>query len=194
MPDWSRIATRLRVPLGFLFAAAYLWFARPTWSLLALSSVVLIAGLLVRAVASGHIRKNAELATTGPYAYVRNPLYLGSILIAIAFLIAARNGWIAAGAGTMFAFIYIPVVRAEEKYLASVFPGYADYCAHVARFWPRLTPYRASSFNSTASGEAAGPGFSAALYRKHREYNALIGSALVMAVLVVKIVLKILWK
>jgi protein-S-isoprenylcysteine O-methyltransferase Ste14 len=197
MPDWARIATRMRVPLGFLFAAAYVLFARPTWNSLAASSVVLIAGLLVRAVASGHIRKNAELATTGPYAYVRNPLYLGSILIAIAFLIAARNWWIAGGAGAMFAFIYIPVVRAEEKYLGSVFPGYADYCAQVARFWPRLTPYRALDkvpSDRAASGEAAGPGFSAALYRKHREYNALMGSALVMGVLVVKIVLKILWK
>ncbi|HET6841017.1 MAG TPA: isoprenylcysteine carboxylmethyltransferase family protein [Candidatus Angelobacter sp.] len=187
MPDWSRIATRLRVPLGFLFAAAYVLFARPTWSSLTASSVVLLAGLLVRAVASGHIRKNAELATTGPYAYVRNPLYLGSILIAIAFLVAARDWRIAIGACAMFAFIYIPVVRAEEKYLSSVFPGYADYCAQVARFWPRLTPYRASSLDSAASGEGSGAGFSAALYRKHREYNALMGSALVMAVLVVKI-------
>lgn len=185
MPDWSRIATRLRVPLGFLFAAAYLLFARPTWSSLALSSMALVAGLLVRAVASGHIRKNAELATTGPYAYVRNPLYLGSILIAIAFLVAARDWKIAIVACAMFAFIYIPVIRAEEKYLASVFPGYADYCAQVARFWPRLTPYRV--LDKTASDEAAGSGFSAALYRKHREYNALVGSALVMAVLVVKI-------
>jgi protein-S-isoprenylcysteine O-methyltransferase Ste14 len=190
MPDWARIATRLRVPLGFLFAAAYVLFARPRWSSLAASSIVLIAGLLVRAVASGHIRKNAELATTGPYAYVRNPLYLGSILIAIAFLIAARNWWIALAACAMFAFIYIPVIRAEEKYLRSIFPGYADYSAQVGRFWPRLTPYRASFLDRAASGEAAGSGFSAALYRKHREYNALMGSALVMGVLI----LKILWK
>ena len=91
MPSWSRIATRSRVPLGFIFAAAYFWFARPTWISLGAGFAVAVVGVLIRALASGHIRKNAELATTGPYAYTRNPLYLGSIIIAIGFIIAARN-------------------------------------------------------------------------------------------------------
>src|SRR5579884_4433032 len=106
MPSWSRIATRSRVPLGFLFAALYLWLAKPTALSLATGGIIATAGVIVRAIASGHIRKNAELATTGPYAYTRNPLYLGSILIALGFVIAARNWWIAAGALVMFVLIY----------------------------------------------------------------------------------------
>ena len=91
MPSWARVATRARVPLGFLFAAAYLWWARPTWTSLLVGMVVVAVGIILRALASGHIRKNAELATTGPYAYTRNPLYLGSVLIAVGFIVAARN-------------------------------------------------------------------------------------------------------
>src|SRR5262252_2398035 len=93
--SWSRIARRIRVPLGFLFAAFYLWRARPTWLSLSIGAAVAALGIFLRAVASGHVKKNEELATTGPYAYCRNPLYLGSIIIAIGFAIAARDIWIA---------------------------------------------------------------------------------------------------
>src|SRR5689334_2551393 len=105
MPAWARVATRSRVPLGFLFAAAYLWWARPTWLSLGAGFAIALAGLVVRSLASGHIRKNAELATTGPYAYTRNPLYLGSILIALGFIVVARNLWIGIAALGMFTFI-----------------------------------------------------------------------------------------
>src|ERR1700756_3353774 len=98
MPSWSRIATRSRVPLGFAFAAAYVWLARPTWASLLAGFAIALVGIVVRALASGHIRKNAALATTGPYAYTRNPLYLGSIIIALGFIVAARNLWIGVAA------------------------------------------------------------------------------------------------
>ncbi|HJX84412.1 MAG TPA: isoprenylcysteine carboxylmethyltransferase family protein [Candidatus Angelobacter sp.] len=182
MPGWSRVATRLRVPLGFLFAAAYLWFARPRWLTVLVGSGVVLAGLLVRAAASGHIRKNAQLATTGPYAYVRNPLYLGSILIAAGFFVAARNWWIGLGALAMFLFVYVPVIQAEEKYLRANLAGYDAYCAQVSRFLPRLTPYRAGGDANEATM------FSRELYMRHREYNALIGSVLMMSVLILKMV------
>jgi protein-S-isoprenylcysteine O-methyltransferase Ste14 len=183
MPSWSRIATRFRVPLGFLFAAGYLWLAKPSWLLIGAGALVVAAGVAVRAAASGHIRKNAELATTGPYAYVRNPLYLGSILIAIGFIVAARSWWIGLGALAMFLAIYLPVIKAEEDYLRSVFSGYAEYAKHVSRFLPRLTPYQA-----VAGGDGAG-GFSRELYMRHREYNAILGSALMLAALILKITL-----
>jgi hypothetical protein len=143
---------------------------------------VVLAGIMIRTLASGHIRKNAELATTGPYAHTRNPLYLGSILIALGFLVAARNVWIGLAALAMFAFVYLPVIRAEEQYLSSAFPDYKDYAGHVPRLWPRLTPYR------TGGGEA-GSQFSAALYWKHREYNAALGAALMIGALILKMVL-----
>ena len=182
MPSWSRIATRLRVPLGFAFAIVYLWFAQPSWESIVAGSGLVLAGVGVRAAASGHIRKNAALATTGPYAYTRNPLYLGSILIAAGFVIAARRIWIGVAAAAVFAIIYLPVVRAEEKYLRSAFPDYAEYAARVPRFFPRPTPWRAGT-------EGSLPQFSRELYMRHREYNAVLGSALMLAALILKIVL-----
>jgi protein-S-isoprenylcysteine O-methyltransferase Ste14 len=184
--SWSRIATRLRVPLGFAIAAAYLWLARPAWAWMLAGSAFVAAGLALRAAASGHIRKNRELTTTGPYAYTRNPLYLGSILIAIGFAVAARNLWIALAAVAMFLAIYLPVIRAEEEYLRATFAGYDDYARRVPRFFLRLTPYRTAAAGSDGS-------YSRALYLKHREYNAALGSLLMMVALVVKLMWKLMW-
>src|ERR1700739_1984059 len=97
MAEWSRVARRIRVPLGFAFAVLYFWLARPTWRGLALGAVLIVPGLLIRALASGHVRKNEALATSGPYAYTRNPLYLGSLLMGIGFAVAARS-WGGGGA------------------------------------------------------------------------------------------------
>lgn len=183
MPSWARVATRSRVPLGFLFAAAYFWWAKPTWASLATGAIVVALGIVLRALASGHIRKNAELATTGPYAYTRNPLYLGSVLIALGFVAAARNVWIAAGALAMFLFIYVPVIKAEEAYLRSAFPGYVAYAERVPRLLPRLWPYR------NGGAMAGGRNFSSELYLRHREYNAALGSILMIGALVLKMLL-----
>jgi protein-S-isoprenylcysteine O-methyltransferase Ste14 len=183
MPSWARIATRMRVPLGFAFAAGYLWFAHPAWPWIAAGSVFIVAGLAVRAASSGHIRKNRELTVTGPYAYTRNPLYLGSILIAVGFAVAARNLWIAAAAAVMFVVIYLPVIRAEEEYLRSSFGGYDQYSRSVPRFFPRLVPYRAEGMGPEAGG------YSHELYLKHREYNAALGSVLMMGALILKMML-----
>jgi len=182
MPSWSRIATRSRVPLGFLFAVAYLWFARPSWMSLIAGSLAIAIGLGIRTVASGHIHKNARLAVTGPYARTRNPLYLGSMLMALGFILAARNIWIGVAALAMFLFIYIPVIQAEETYLRSKFSEYSEYAAQVPRFWPRWTAYRAGTDDSA-------PAFSWELYMRHREYNAILGSALVLGALILKMVL-----
>src|SRR5205807_8449620 len=121
----------------------YLWFAHPTWISVMIGGLVVVIGLSIRAAASGHIRKNAQLATTGPYAYTRNPLYLGSIVMAIGFIVAGRSIWIGVGAIAMFLVIYVPVIQAEERYLRSAFREYTEYSAQVPRFFPRLTAYRA---------------------------------------------------
>ena len=86
----GRVIRRLRVPLGFLFAGLYLVFARPTPGSLLLGMPLALAGLIVRGWAAGHIVKNERLATSGPYAHTRNPLYFGSFLIAAGFAIAAH--------------------------------------------------------------------------------------------------------
>jgi protein-S-isoprenylcysteine O-methyltransferase Ste14 len=182
VPSWSRVATRVRVPLGFIFAVAYLWFARPRWGWVWAGAALVIGGIVVRGFASGHIRKNAGVTITGPYAYTRNPLYLGSLFIAAGFLIAARNPWIVLAAGLVFAFIYVPVIEAEEKYLMSRFPEYSEYAARVPRLLPRWRAYP-----SKPAGERER--FSRQLYLKHREYNAVLGSALMMGALILKMVL-----
>jgi len=173
--SWGRIARRIRVPLGFLFAGFYFWRARPDWRSLAMGGAVAAVGVFLRAMASGHVKKNEQLATTGPYAYCRNPLYLGSIIIAIGFAIAARDVWVALGIVGLFSLIYIPVIRSEETFLRQQFAEYESYARRV----PRLLP-KAVWFSRLTSG------FSRELYLQHREYNALIGAAAMLAALVVK--------
>jgi protein-S-isoprenylcysteine O-methyltransferase Ste14 len=177
MAEWSRVARRIRVPLGFAFAVLYFWLARPTWRSLALGAVSIIPGLVIRALASGHVRKNEALATSGPYAHTRNPLYLGSLLVAIGFAVAARSLWVAAGLVAMFFAIYVPVIRSEEAFLRERFPEFQEYANEVPRMIPRMTP----AFRNEASAE-----FSMDLYLKHREYNALLGSLALVAALITK--------
>jgi protein-S-isoprenylcysteine O-methyltransferase Ste14 len=175
MRGWKSVARRIRVPLGFLFAAFYFWRARPTWLSLAIGAAVAALGIFLRALASGHVKKNEELATTGPYAYSRNPLYLGSVIIAVGFAIAARDVWVAVGIAALFAFIYVPVIRAEEAFLRAHFAEYDDYARRV----PRLLPH-------TLRLPGLAEGFSSGLYLQHREYNAVIGAAAMLAALVVR--------
>ncbi len=134
---WSRIARRIRVPLGFAFAALYLWLARPTPAFMALSLVLVIPGIWLRAYASGYVKKNTELTMTGPYAFTRNPLYLGSMLIAFGFALASRSIWIALALAVLFAVIYVPVIRSEEAFLRSKFNEFDDYAARVPRLLPQ---------------------------------------------------------
>src|SRR5271166_1820223 len=134
--SWSRIARRIRVPLGFLFAAFYLWRAHPDWPSLVGGGAVAAVGLFVRAMASGHVKKNEQLASTGPYAYCRNPLYLGSIIIATGFAIASRDVWISAGIVVLFVVIYVPVIRSEEDFLRQHFAE--DHEVHRGDF--RILP------------------------------------------------------
>ena len=176
MPEWSRIARRVRVPLGFAFAVLYLWMARPTWTSIAAGTIIAAPGIVLRAFASGHVRKNEELTTSGPYAYTRNPLYLGSLVMAIGFAVAARSWWIGVLLAIYFLSIYLPVIRSEEAYLRQAFPGFEEYARRVPRLLPRL-----SSFGNTAAA------FSWDLYQKHREYNAVLGTVAVMAALVAKL-------
>lgn len=173
--SWGRIARRIRVPLGFLFAVFYFWRARPDWRSLVLGGAVAAAGVYLRAMASGQVKKNEQLATTGPYAYCRNPLYLGSIIIATGFAIAARDLWVAIGIVGLFSLIYVPVIRSEETFLRQQFAEYENYARRVPRLLPKTVWFQGLT-----------SGFSRELYLQHREYNALIGAAAMLAALVVK--------
>ncbi len=178
MSEWSQVARRVRVPLGFAFAILYFWLAHPTWRSLGIGMFLLIPGLWLRALASGHVRKNEALATTGPYAYIRNPLYLGSLLLGIGFALMGRNWWVGLLLVAMFFVIYLPVIRGEEVFLTQKFPEFQAYARQVPRLIPGLRPL--------PKAEGPGGSFSFDLYAKHREYNALVGVTALVALLIIK--------
>ena len=166
--------------MGFVFAAVFLWLARPNWRTMLASLVLVVPGLWLRGYASGYVRKNSELTTTGPYAYTRNPLYLGSMLIAFGFA-AASGSWIVFIAlAVLFAAIYIPTIQSEEEYLRGKFAGFDVYARSVPRLLPRL-------MGGGGGGEAGS--FSGALYRHHREYNSAMGAGAIYLALAIELLL-----
>src|SRR6266849_3724614 len=169
---------RWRVPLGFACAALFLLLARPRlWTLL-VGAAIALPGLALRAWATGHLRKNEALATTGPYAYTRNPLYLGSFVIGLGFTIAAGRLILGLVFAALFLGIYVPVMRVETKTLNELFgEDYEDYAAAVPLFQPRVTAYRT---------EAAKAKFDPALYRRYREYRAAVGLFVAWLLLAIK--------
>ena len=177
---WQKIARRTRVPLGFVVAAVFLLFARPTWTSLAWGLVLILPGLWLRGYAAGYVKKNAELTRTGPYAYTRNPLYLGSMSIAAGFAVAAGRWWLVVLLVTMFLAIYLPTIFSEEEFLRGAFPQFEEYARRVPRLLPRLTPAR------FADAERGIGRFSPERYRHHREYNASIGAAALYVALILR--------
>jgi protein-S-isoprenylcysteine O-methyltransferase Ste14 len=172
----SAFFVRWRVRLSYPLAILVLWFAQPTPRSILWAAPIGVLGLLIRALAAGHLHKQEVLTVTGPYAYTRNPLYFGSAILAIAAGVAAHS-WISAiilcG---YFALFYSIVMRREESELrqrhAAAFDEYAKV---VPLFVPRLTPTKLS-FAATGA-------FSVAQYKKNHEYQAAIGFLLLLGVL-----------
>ncbi|MFN8582837.1 MAG: isoprenylcysteine carboxylmethyltransferase family protein [Gemmatimonadaceae bacterium] len=165
---WSLTAKRLRLPLGFLLSFAYLALVRPTGASLGLGAGIALIGLAVRAWASGHIMKNDRLATSGPYAHTRNPLYFGSFLLAAGFAIAAHWSLLLLVIA-FFVLIYGPTMERERANISGRFPdAYETYQQNVPAFVPRLTPWSDEGAGTTNE-------FSWGLYMKHGEWKALLG-------------------
>jgi protein-S-isoprenylcysteine O-methyltransferase Ste14 len=181
---WQKIARRVRVPLGFVMAAVFGVFARPSWTTLAWSLLLVLPGLWLRGYAAGYVKKNAELTRTGPYAYTRNPLYLGSMLLAAGFAVAAGRWWLVVLLVAMFLAIYVPTILSEESFLRGEFAGFEEYAKRVPRLLPRLTAARFADLSE------AGGRFSAERYQHHREYNAAMGTAAIYAALVLRMWLR----
>ena len=177
---WQRVARRIRVPLGFVTAALYLFelYRRaPLPAAVAWSLALVLPGLWLRGYAAGYVKKNQELTATGPYAHTRNPLYLGSMLMAAGFAVALLSWPVALVLAIGFLVIYVPVIASEERFLRATFPEFDAYCRRVPRLIPRLTPAR------NPAGDRPGR-FVLALYLRHREYNALLGVTLLYLSLV----------
>lgn len=169
-------AARWRVPLGFVVSIAYLVLARPTPVYLAAGSALALAGLGLRAWAAGCLEKSARLATGGPYARTRNPLYLGSSLMGAGFALAGRSLVMAAALAALLIFIYAPVIRREAEFLESKFgDDYRRYAAKVPLFLPRL-----------GQVGVCGESFQWSRYWKNHEYEAALGWAAGIAFLVLR--------
>ena len=170
---------RWRVPLGFACAIVFFAFARPRPLTLLIGILIAVPGLALRAWAVGHLRKNDALATSGPYAYTRNPLYFGSFLIGLGFTVAAGRWFLAIVFVALFVGIYVPVMRVESATLTQLFgERYLGYVNVVPLFLPRLSPYR--------NGATEKNKFDAELYKRYREYRAAIGMTVAWAFLALK--------
>ena len=170
---------RWRVPLGFLCGVLFVVFARPRPQTLAAGGVIAVLGLALRAWASGHLRKNSALATSGPYSYTRNPLYLGSFLLGLGFTVASGQLLLGLLFVALFLGIYLPVMRVEAATLSQLFgQDYTDYARSVPLFFPRLKPYRDARTGATR--------FDASLYIRYREYRAALGLLIAWGLLTLK--------
>jgi protein-S-isoprenylcysteine O-methyltransferase Ste14 len=151
-------------------------FAEPTPARLTAGAIVALAGLAVRAASAGHVDKNRKLATSGPYAYTRNPLYLGSALAGVGFSIAGGRWWFFLLLAAFFTAVYVPVMRNEEEHLVTLFgEQYNAYARAVPLLFPRLTPWR------EPCGERKR--FDPRRYRNNREYEALLAFVVIVLAL-----------
>lgn len=176
--NWKdkRIVQRVRVPLGFLFGIVFLVFAQPELITLAVGGAIAVIGILIRTWASGHIRKNQNLAVSGPYSFTRNPLYLGSFVLGLGFTIASGVWWLALFFIILFLGIYLPVMRLEAKELTTLFgEEYAEYARRVPLFLPYFKAYKTSIEK-----------FDMKLYLRYREYRAALGFIFAWSVLLFK--------
>lgn len=134
---YADFVMRLRVPSGFLLAIVFGYFAQPSRSSLMLGAAISLLGLALRAWAAGHLTKNQQLTIGGPYAYTRNPLYLGTLIAALGLSAAAQSWLLLAVTILVFVAVYLPVMEQEEQHLVKIFPGYRAYAEQVPLLWPR---------------------------------------------------------
>jgi protein-S-isoprenylcysteine O-methyltransferase Ste14 len=163
---------RWRVRVGYPVAVLYWLWATPTPQWIGIGAAVAAVGLIVRAAASGQLRKNEELATFGIYAHTRNPLYLGSAILGAGFIIAGHSLWAGLIVGVYFCVFYYAVMRNEEDELREKFgAAFQEYAGSVPLFLPNI--FRGAK---RPAASQTPKDFSWQQYRRNREYKALIGT------------------
>ncbi|MBV9679451.1 MAG: isoprenylcysteine carboxylmethyltransferase family protein, partial [Acidobacteriaceae bacterium] len=175
---YADFVQRLRVPCGFLLLITFATLSEPSRLSMLIGIPLSVLGLLLRGWASGHLAKDQQLATSGPYSYIRNPLYAGTLVTALGIAIASRNLWLCLIFAAAFGLIYLPAVELEEQHLSEIFPNYAAYAKRVRRFLPVS---RISGSNRR---------FSFALYKRNEEYKALLGFLLALLWLIWRSVIR----
>ncbi|MGH9735158.1 MAG: methyltransferase family protein [Candidatus Acidiferrales bacterium] len=182
---------RWRVRAGYIVAVAYWLLARPTYRSIIYGAAIAIAGLIIRGAASGNLRKDRELAISGPYAWTRNPLYFGSAFLAAGFIVAGHSWAAGALVAVYFGVFYYAVMRNEESDLRVRFgAAYEEYRARVPLFFPRIVSGLARV--ATLGGEAR-TNFSWTQYRRNREYQAVIGTIIGLGTLIVRMWIRARW-
>ncbi len=183
-PGFKSFAQRIRVSAGFALVPLLVVAARPTVKTLIVGSAIAALGLGIRAWASGYLKKNQELTTSGPYAHTRNPLYLGTFVMGAGAAIATGSWWFAAAYLGFYLLIYVPVMMAEAETMRKLFPDeYEIYSQRVPMLIPRITPYHSAGEKRT--GEKR---FEIAQYMRHREYRAAIGCAVIFLFLIARLI------
>lgn len=175
---------KLRLRGIWLLVLPFFWFARPTVGFLLAGGAITVAGLVVRAWAASWIHKDQVLATSGPYAHTRNPLYLGTFLLGVGVTLAGGHPTFIVLFLIFFALIYGKTMAAEAAHLQEVFgEPYLRFSEQVPLFFPRLRPYA-----DKAVGSAGPTATESTRYRTNREYEALLGATAAFAVLVAKMI------
>jgi protein-S-isoprenylcysteine O-methyltransferase Ste14 len=169
---------RWRVRLGYPLAILVLFFARPTPTSILAGGLIGVIGLWLRARAAGYLHKQEVLTVTGPYAFTRNPLYLGSALLTLGAAISAHS-WISASILCVyFAVVYSIVMRREEQELHSRHgAAFEEYARAVPLFIPRVTAVKLAGASASS--------FSFVQYKKNHEWQAAVGYLLLLVVLFV---------
>ena len=171
---------RVRLKGIWLLVLPFFWLARPTWTSLAVATPLVLGGLLLRGWAAGHIRKEEALATGGPFAFVRNPLYLGSLLVGVGLAMGGGHWMWPALFVAFFLTAYAPTVGDEAERLGGLFgEGYRSYAAEVSAWLPRLSPYRASDPGARSR-------FRWSRYARNREWEAFLGGFGALGLLALK--------
>ena len=160
---------RLRLRAVWLLVLPFLWLARPTPSLMAAGAPLALLGLLLRGWAAGTIHKEKELTTAGPYAFTRDPLYLGSFFLGVGLALAGGHWIWPALFVAFFAVVYGRTMAGEQELLEERFGDrYRAYAAKVPALLPRLTPWLGPG--------VVGGGFTWSRYVRNREWEAALGA------------------
>ncbi len=174
---------KLRLKTVWLLIIPFLWLAQPTLKTLTIGAALAVVGLAIRAAAAGFIHKEDSLTTTGPYAFTRNPLYLGSFFLGLGVTYAGGRWEFVAVFALFFALVYTATIRGEATLLRDKYPeAYPEYADNVPLFLPRPIPYR-------APGVGSPPAFSGARWKGNREYEALLGAVVGFAALALRMTL-----
>jgi protein-S-isoprenylcysteine O-methyltransferase Ste14 len=174
MVSWKQFAQKTRVPAGTVLGILFLLLMHPSVRSLWIGAAVTLPGCLLRFWAAGHIDKGKALTQGGPYAMTRNPLYLGSFLMALGIILGGQGYWLLPMFGAFFAAFYIPVMKAEADYLLGVYgQEFVEYSKRVPAFFP--------------SFQKAGAGASTFLWSRvvrNREQRNVVGLIVAEAILI----------